>query len=385
MAEARLLRPPELATGKARVANPLELFFDLAYVFVVIALALAFSKDLSWSGAAAFTGLFTMIWFSWIGFTVYANRFDTDDALFRILMLAATLAIAGCAASAVSAVTSLSVIFGTCYLIGRLILLALYLRAWVHVREARQTTSVYVGCATATCLLLAASLAVATPGRFWLWGAAILADSLGPIIASRGENTAPLNMAHLPERFGLFVILVLGEGLFGGILAVQDEDWSGLVVLSAIAGFVSTAALWWAYFDAAALRAEENVTHGEGEEIAAPGIKVDVYVYAHLPVTLGIASAAVGLKGLALHPTLARGPAGWLVIAGLALYFLGLALLMVGTSPETRVHRLWPLLGAAGAVSVLLANTALPAALVAAAVCVIVAVIGTAMQRTRAP
>ena len=50
-----------------------------------------------------FAGLFTAIWFSWIGFTLYANRFDTDDVVFRVIKLAATLAIAGCAASATEA------------------------------------------------------------------------------------------------------------------------------------------------------------------------------------------------------------------------------------------------------------------------------------------
>ena len=84
----------------------MELFFDLAYVVAVAELARAFASDLTWHGAAVFAGLFTVIWSSWVGFTLYANRFDTDDVVFRLIKLAATLTAAGCAASAADADSS---------------------------------------------------------------------------------------------------------------------------------------------------------------------------------------------------------------------------------------------------------------------------------------
>jgi hypothetical protein len=71
------------------------------------------------------TGLFLAMWFSWVGFTLYANRFDTDDIVFRIAKLAATGAIAGCAANASDAIGKLAVPFAACYLGSRLVLLAL--------------------------------------------------------------------------------------------------------------------------------------------------------------------------------------------------------------------------------------------------------------------
>ena len=90
-------------------------FFDLAYVLVVAQLASAFVDDLSWHGAGVFGGLFTAIWLSWVGFTLYANRFDTDDLVFRVIKLAATLAIAGCAASATEATGSLGWAFAVSF------------------------------------------------------------------------------------------------------------------------------------------------------------------------------------------------------------------------------------------------------------------------------
>ena len=87
-----MVRPPTLAVGEDRSASRLELFFDLAYVLVVMQLVSAFTENLTWSGLLVLLGLFVVIWLSWMGFTLYANRFDTDDVVFRVAKLSATLA-----------------------------------------------------------------------------------------------------------------------------------------------------------------------------------------------------------------------------------------------------------------------------------------------------
>jgi hypothetical protein len=81
---------PRPAYGEEATASRLELFFDLAYVLVVLELANAFYADLSWRGFAVFVALYVALWFFWVGFTLYANRFDTDDVVFRLAKLAAT-------------------------------------------------------------------------------------------------------------------------------------------------------------------------------------------------------------------------------------------------------------------------------------------------------
>jgi len=139
------IRPPTLRTGEEATASRLELFFDLAYVLVVLELANAFYADLSWRGFVVFVALYVAMWFSWVGFTLYANRFDTEDVVFRLAKLAATASIAGCAASASAATGEFSTPFALCFLTGRVILLLLHLRAWRHVPEARPTIGVYLG------------------------------------------------------------------------------------------------------------------------------------------------------------------------------------------------------------------------------------------------
>src|SRR5690242_10112092 len=97
---APLVRPPKLLTDVDRTATRLELFFDLAYVLVIAELAATLAKDVTAEGVAVFAGLFAVAWWSWVTTTLYANRFDTNDVVYRLGKLAAAAAVIGMAASA---------------------------------------------------------------------------------------------------------------------------------------------------------------------------------------------------------------------------------------------------------------------------------------------
>ena len=149
MAWSDLIRPPRLQhsetdAGKQRTATWLELFFDLAFVLVVGELAVGLRNDLSLQGVLVFAGLFTSVWWAWAGFTFYANRFDTDDVVYRLAKLAAMLAVAGLAASASDATGNLAAQFALCQAVLRIVLVYLYLRAYRHVVQARNLIAVYV-------------------------------------------------------------------------------------------------------------------------------------------------------------------------------------------------------------------------------------------------
>jgi low temperature requirement protein LtrA len=343
-----MVRPPTLAVGEDRSASRLELFFDLAYVLVVMQLVLAFTEDLTWSGLLILLGLFVVLWLSWMGFTLYANRFDTDDVVFRIAKLTATLAIAGCAASASDAVGAYALPFAACYLAGRLILLGLYLRAWRHVAEARPTINVYLACIAASATLWAVSLAIPSPTRYVLWGVAVLVDALGPPLATLRSDKLPLHIEHLPERFGLLVILVLGEALGGVVRGVHDASWSGPAALAGLTGFVLIAALWWIYFDVGADQSADDLAETEAAEAEPSDDAVDerhdLFVYGHLPLTFGIVLAGVGLEELVLHPdTPVPSTYGWLLAGGAVLFLLGIVMVVGGTARRWRSVWPWPL------------------------------------------
>ena len=262
-----LVRPPRLHLGREGAASRLELFFDLAYVLVVLELAKLFYEDLTWHGAAVMAGLFVTIWFSWVGFTLYANRFDTDDVVFRIAKLVATGSIAGCAASASDAAGKLAVPFAACYLGSQLVLLALYLRAWRHVQEARPTVGVYLLTVGLSAALWAVSLIVPSPARYLLWAIAVLVSAAGPVLATLRLDKHPLQIEHLPERFALLVILVLGEAVGSAARGVHDASWAPISIGVGVLGFAVAAGMWWIYFDITApSSARELQDVGEEED-----------------------------------------------------------------------------------------------------------------------
>lgn len=346
-----LLRPPTLYTGEGRTASRLELFFDLAYVLVVAQLASAFVEDLSWHGAGVFGGLFTAIWLSWVGFTLYANRFDTDDLVFRVIKLAATLAIAGCAASATEATGSLGWAFAVSFLAARLLLVVLYARAWRSVVPARGTISVYLAAATLSAALWAVSIGVTGIARYALWATAVLIDVAAPVLATRHENDVPLHLEHLPERFGLLVILVLGEMVGATVTGVHDMRWAAGAVAIAVIGFVVAATLWWNYFDVGAASGTESLQARERDEpqdlaeesAEDEGDRHDLFIYGHLPLTLGIAAAGVGLEEFVLHSdTALPSAAGWTLVAGIAMFFAGAAVIVAGADYRWRTAWPWP-------------------------------------------
>ncbi|MDA0172578.1 low temperature requirement protein A [Solirubrobacter taibaiensis] len=390
-----LIRPPALHTGDGRTASRLELFFDLAYVLVVAELATAFVDDMSWTGAGVFAGLFTAMWFSWIGFTLYANRFDTDDVVFRVIKLAATLAIAGCAASATEATGALGWAFAASFLTAHLLLAALYVRAWRHVAPARGTISVYLAAALLSSAFWAASIAVPGTARYLLWAAAVLVDVAAPVLATRHENDVPLHLEHLPERFGLLVILVLGEAVGAAVTGVHDTHWAGPSVLIAVLGFLVAAALWWNYFDVGAASSAEDLQEREDEEPDGPttseeddvGERHDLFIYGHLPLTLGIAAAGVGLEELILHPSASLPSAGsWTLAVGVALFFAGAAIIVAGADHRWRTAVPWP----AAAIPLVLAfglfpiDSATAVVAIVAAAALVMAVAGTRTRRSNA-
>jgi low temperature requirement protein LtrA len=378
---APLIRPPQLLTDVERAATRLELFFDLAYVLVIGELAGTFAKDLTAHGVAVLAGLFTVAWWSWVTTTLYANRFDTNDVLYRLGKLGAAVAVVGMAASAPEATGSKAIHFTLSYLVTRLVLLALYARAYRHVDEARATIGIYLAgtCAGAACWL--ASLAVPGHGRYLLWAAGILVEALAPVVATRFGGGVALHLEHLPERFGLFVILVLGESVASIALGVHDTHWSAGSVAAALVCFVAVAAMWWNYFDLGGAAGKQKlVTSDEGDVSGA----ADAYVYAHLPLTFGLVAAAVGIEQLILHPdddlsTLGR----WMLPVGAAMFLLGTAAVLSGTSRRWRAAWPWPL---AAIPCVLLAGapTTLPpvvSATLVTAVLLVVVLAGIRAQR----
>ncbi|MFI6077215.1 low temperature requirement protein A [Actinoplanes sp. NPDC051343] len=339
------VRPPDLNQQSDRSATRLELFFDLAFVFFVARCAEMLAKDQSWHGAAVFIGLLTIGWWAWTSTTLYANRFDTDDAVFRLLTLTAMAGVVAMAAAVDKVDGPTGRWFALGYVLIRLALIAGYVRAWWHVPGARSTVRLYLVGHTLGAGIWLVSVVVSAPGRYWLWAAGVLVDVVWPTATARLKDAVPLHVEHLPERFALFVILVLGEAVAGVVTGLHDGDWQPSVVVTALPAFLVAAALWWVYFDLSGGAAKRRLT-SEGEDVTKHGVH-DFYVYVHLSLTISLVAVAVGLEHAVLHGSdahLAPGPR-WLLGIAVAGYLFSAAVMQAQLGRRVRGALLWPGVG----------------------------------------
>jgi low temperature requirement protein LtrA len=325
---ARFLDPPRLRTLESdedRRATWLELFLDLVFVAAIAQVAATLSADPTAAGFGRYLALFLPIGWAWVGFTFYATRFDTDDLVYRLLTLLGMFAVAGLASTVPHALHGGQNAFVIAYVSVRVILLALYVRVYRDVEVARPVAGWFIlmfGLAVCGWLI---SLAVPVPWKYALWGLALALEHVAPIRAWRLLRGMPVDPRHIPERFGLLIIIVLGESVIAVVLGTAHVNWTVLSGAVAFAGFLTAAAIWWLYFDF--LDAAAVVTRNVRSGIT--------FVYAHYFVAAGIAALGVGAK-LAIF-SVEPGPAyddiGWIAAAGTALCMAGLATIQLATPP----------------------------------------------------
>lgn len=321
-------QPPQLRVGEgieenSRRATWLELFFDLIFVVAVAQLANNLHKDTTIAGFTGFVILFIPIWWAWIGATFYANRFDVDDVGSRILTGLQMLAIAALAVNVHDGLGQSSIGFSLSYVFIRVILIFQYLRVAQSIPPARNMATWYAfGFAIAASFWFI-SIFVPPPYRLFFWMAGIIIDFVTPLSATHLQSNLLPNFEHLPERFGLFVIIVLGEAIVAVVNGVAEMQWEFMSVTFAVLGFCIAFSLWWIYF--------ENVGGKALQSAGAAGqVNVlQVWLYAHLPLVLGIAVAGIGVKHIILSdPTTGLADSDrWLLCGSLAICFAALAVL----------------------------------------------------------
>ena len=327
----RWWRPPRLRSNEPeahRKATWLELFYDLVYVAVVAALAHELSAHLSWEGLLAFAGLFVPVWWSWSGVTLYNDRFDTDDASHRVFTL---LQMMGAVAMALSVHDALhGPGFAVSYAAVRLVLVAKYLRAARHVPSAEGLARRYaLGFSLAAALWLA-SLLLPVPLRYGLWAVAMAVDVGTPLTARRLQARLPVSPSHLPERIGLFTIIVLGEAVAA---TVRGAEGAGVTARGMAAGLLVMAlafCVWWVYFD----NLDERL-------VRRTRVAAQTWFYTHLLLAMGITAMAVGAEHLvrlaAGEPF--QGAERWLLGGAFALVLAALGVLHLATVEERGLPR----------------------------------------------
>jgi low temperature requirement protein LtrA len=310
----RLLRPPRLRTledADHRHASYLELFFDLVFVVAIAQLSHELVLDHSLHGFAVFGALYLPVFIAWQGFTIYADRFDTDDVVFRLGILAGMLAILALAVQVPEAAAGHGTGFAVAYVVLRSLTIALYARAYVHVPAARPLIVRYgVGYSLGVSLWIV-SLAVDAPERYVLWGIALTWEYALPWLARALFPSIPVHSSHVPERFALFTIVVLGESVLAVALGVAGRDWALSAAVIAVLGFAAAAAIWWMYFG-----------HGVEFSLERSANGILVFAYAHIPLFAALTAVGAGIALAIDHSSDPGLDAGtrWAFAGGAALY-----------------------------------------------------------------
>jgi low temperature requirement protein LtrA len=343
----RLSEPPRLRTlgeDESRHSTWLELFFDLVFVVAVAQLGRELGNDVTAGGLFRFLGFFVPVWWAWMGFTFYANRFDTDDLPYRLLIFVAMLGVAALATTLPAAFGGATRGFVLAYVFVRVVLLALYARAIRHLEEGRAVAVFFFTVFSAGVVVWLASLLFPAPARYFVWALALAIEIPAPVVGWRLIRSGPVDPRHAPERLGLLTIIVLGESVFAVVVGVGDVSWSTEAILAAVGGFLCAAAFWWIYFEFvnpeyafAALRRRGRILRGL------------VFVYSNLPVVAGLAALGIGVKlaVLAAGGHGAYDDSGWLPCAGLALSMAGLAAVELVMPPYWLAVDFWLRVGTA--------------------------------------
>jgi low temperature requirement protein LtrA len=299
----------------------LELFFDLVFAAAVAQVAAPLRDDYSPAGLIRFAILFILIWWAWTGHAVFSTRFDSDDGVQRGLTLLQMFAVAVMAANARDALDSRSSAgFAAAYAVLRFVLVFQYVRAR-SVITARPLTRWYLaGHGVAAALWLMSSL-TPVPERYMIWTVAFVLDLGTPWGAVRHSVSTPPDADHLPERFGLFTLILLGESVVAVMHGIEHQEyWSVPAASAAMTGMAIAFAIWWWYFDAGRATSAQPVrTHHDA-------VRLHAWSYAHLPLYLGLVVAFVGIQLIVSVAPVVALSAGQFVIVAAALATVVLSL-----------------------------------------------------------
>ena len=359
--------------------TPLELFFDLAMAFAFTQVTSLLVAEPTWGGVLRGTLVLAALWWAWNVYAWFTSALDVDEGGVRLAMLTSMGAMLFVALAVPGAFGDNAVLFGCAYAVVRL--LHIFLSATVARDDPGRRSALlrFVPTAVLSTSLLVLAGFVEGDARLGVWMVALALDYLGPVVIGMGHGWG-VAAEHFAERHGLIILIALGESIIAIGLGAGPNLGTGVLVAAAL-GIVLVSALWWLYFDVAAIFARRRLVEAAGVERAR--LARDSYTYLHLPLVAGIVLLAFGVEttlhhlGQALDPV----PAGALC-GGTALYLLGhIAFLYRATSHLFRRRTI----GAAVLLALIPAALAIPAlatlALVSA-VCVLVVAYEAIHHRT---
>jgi low temperature requirement protein LtrA len=309
------ITPPAIVNPHGQRVSWAELFFDLVFVFAVTQVASAAQNGTSAVAVGRALVLFVPFWWAWVGVSILYNGVELTSTKRHLKVFALGLGAFIMSISVPDAYGQRGPVFAFAYLGMRALL------AWAILRRGffHDRFNPYLVSATVSAPLIVIGSFTALPTRGWIWLIAALIELITPTLQHRRLDDLRFDASHLPERFGLFVIIALGEVLVG--VGVQ-ESREGLVWISLTAlvlAFVLCCGLWWTYFHFAAAALEHALREARMQSVLVRS----VFSHGHLAMVTGLILIAAGLAQAVRSPL--HHPAGvhaYFLATGTALYVL---------------------------------------------------------------
>jgi low temperature requirement protein LtrA len=277
--------------------TPLELFFDLVFVFGFTQVTTVLSEDPTWGGLGHGLLILATLWWAWAAYAWLTNTADADQGAVGGALLAAMAAMFVAALAVPEVFGRHGVVFGVAFLIVNVMHLTLYALTARSDRELLAAILRIAPSALAGAALILAAGFVHGDLKPLLWLAALAVGLFGPLFTDlSGWRVQP---AHFVERHGLIVIIAIGESLIAIGVGARSTGLTAGVVLGAVLGLIAVASFWLAYFDFFQIRGQQLLTDRSGVQRIA--LARDVYTYLHLPMVAGIVLFAFALKTTLAH------------------------------------------------------------------------------------
>jgi low temperature requirement protein LtrA len=321
------LSPEELALSidelEEKAAHPLELFFDLVYVFAITQVVSLIAHDLHLSGILRGALLLGLLWWGWVTWTWTLNAVDLEPRLYRIVVMIAMFGVFFMAYSVPTAFEGDAMWLAVGYLVMRLLSMVVMLHGTRDDPVEQKAILVYLPIAMFAPVLVVIGAAVGGEALQWVWLGALVVEVGSTLIA--GRQDWHVDPAHFAERHGLIMIIALGEAIIAVGIALGRVDVTAPVPATALlVGLFVACAMWWAYFDRL-----QGVWEGAlrlADDHHAGRLARDVYSLLHYPMIVGIVFIAVAMEEAFLHPDeRIEQVVGTLFVVGLGLYLLAMA------------------------------------------------------------
>ena len=312
------------ASARVERVTPLELFFDLVFVFAITQVTTLLSADPTWGGLLRGLVVLAALWWAWAAYAWLTNTLNPEEGLVRIAMFVVMGAMLVCALAVPEAFGDHGVIFGVAYLVVRAMHIALYALAARGDPDLLGAVLRMVPSSTISGFLILGAGFLEGKERTTLWILALAIDYLGVLIG-RGQGWR-LSPGHFVERHGLVVIIAIGESIVALGVSASGSPLTAGVITTALVGMTIAVALWWTYFDWLVIVLEHRLREATGT--AQTTLARDAFSYLHFVMVAGIVLFAMSLKKALAHydAHLAVVPATALC-AGLGAYLLAHVLL----------------------------------------------------------